>query len=71
MRQVHWVARRVRDVELKMSNTPEQEVAALARYRACARDFEEKAMTRIDQAALRDWRKEADFDLNGVRRGPR
>jgi len=68
--QVHSLARRVRDAELKMSKTPEQEIAALARYRTCARDFEEGAMSRIDRDALRLWRKEADFDLNPIKRGP-
>lgn len=67
--QVRSIAREVRDVELKMSKTLEQEVATLARYRACALDFEEGAMTPIDRRMLSHWREEADSDLNRVKRG--
>ncbi|HXJ58414.1 MAG TPA: hypothetical protein VNU68_17295 [Verrucomicrobiae bacterium] len=61
-------AKELRDVELQMSNTPTQRVAAFARYSVLITEFEGEAVTALDHRMIRKHREDAEADLLRARR---
>jgi hypothetical protein len=61
-------AKELRDVELQMSNTPTQRVAAFARYSVLITELEGEAVTALDHRMIRKHREDAEADLLRARR---